>query len=88
MPNRANQPRGKQHGQENLEEVEEAGSNQAVDHSQGTCDTSSLGVSSSFIAGSAPKGTTRPEKRISNMNRAAADEATAHFETQLVERTS
>jgi len=28
---KANQPRGKQNGQENLEEVEEAGSNQAVD---------------------------------------------------------
>ena len=30
---------------------------------------------------SAPKGTTRPEKRISNSKRAAADEATALFET-------
>jgi hypothetical protein len=31
MPNRANQTRGKQNGQENLEEVEEDRSNEAVD---------------------------------------------------------
>jgi hypothetical protein len=31
MPNRANQTRGIQNGQENLEEVEEAGSNKAFD---------------------------------------------------------
>ena len=31
MPNRANQTRGKQHGQENLEEVEEDRSDKAVD---------------------------------------------------------
>jgi hypothetical protein len=30
MPNRANQPRGKQNGQENLEEVEEDRSNEAA----------------------------------------------------------
>lgn len=31
MPNRANQTRGKQNGQENLEEVEEDRSNEAAD---------------------------------------------------------
>jgi hypothetical protein len=31
MPNRANQARGKQNGQENLEEVEEDRSNEAAD---------------------------------------------------------
>jgi hypothetical protein len=31
MPNRANQARGKQNGQENLEEVEEDRSDEAVD---------------------------------------------------------
>jgi hypothetical protein len=34
MPIRANQTRGKQNGQENLEEVEEARSNEAADSSQ------------------------------------------------------
>ena len=81
MPNRANQTRGKQHGQENLEEVEEDRSNEAVDDDQVR-----RTVGPFFIVRSAPKGTTRPETSISNGKRAAADLATALFETWQVLR--
>jgi hypothetical protein len=73
MPNRANQTRGKQNGQENLEEVEEAGSNEAVGRR--------LPTSQASVVRSAPKDTTRLESNISNGKRAAAAEATALFET-------
>jgi hypothetical protein len=81
MPNRANQPRGKQNGQENLEEVEEAGSDEAADRVRKTAAQLRCG----FIVRSAPNGTTRPEKRVSNGKRAAAAMATALFETWLVD---
>jgi len=73
MPNRANQARGKQNGQENLEEVEEAGSNEAVGRR--------LPTNQDSVVRSAPKDTTRLERSISNGKRAAAAEATALFET-------
>lgn len=77
MPNRANQTRGKQNGQENLEEVEEDRSDKAVDDDQVR---RSLGPF--LIVRSALQHATRPERRISNGRRAAAAVATALFETR------
>jgi hypothetical protein len=74
MPNGANQARGKQNGQENLEEVEEDRSDEAVAGDQ-------VPVGLFFIVRSAPKGTTRPERSISNGKRAVAAVAAALFET-------
>ena len=81
MPHRANQTRGNQNGQENLEEVEEDRSNEAVDG-----DSVRQAVGPFFIVRSAPKGTTWPEGSISNGKRAAAAVATALFETREVLR--
>ena len=56
---------GEQNGQENLEEVEEAGSNQAVDQSCRKGRTS-LGIRPSLTVRSAPMDSTRPEKSTEN----------------------
>jgi hypothetical protein len=71
--------RGKQHGQENLEEVEEDRSNEALDGDQVR-----QVVGPFLIVRGAPKRTTRPERSISNGKRAAAAVATALFETWQV----
>jgi hypothetical protein len=76
MPNRANQTRGKQNGQENLEEVKEDRSDEAVDDDQVR-----RSVGPFFVVRSALKHATRPEGSISNGKRAAAEVATALFET-------
>lgn len=84
MPSRANQVKENKDDQEEqkaLEEGEEAGSNKAAAASGIRTDNPQQTVRIVCHEMSAPKGTTRPEERISNSRRAAADQATALFET-------